>query len=47
MFEKIFQHSGLLGGHISGKALQIGVCITAASGFLLFDYDRKPKHNNV
>ena len=33
-------HNGLLGGRISGKALEIGVCITAASGFLLFGYDQ-------
>lgn len=31
-----FTHTGFLGGKIGGKALQIGVCITAASGFLLF-----------
>lgn len=31
-----FTHSGFLGGKIGGRALQIGVCITAASGFLLF-----------
>lgn len=36
----IFSHKGMLGGHISGKALQTGVCITAASGFLLFGYDQ-------
>lgn len=34
-------HRGLLGGKIGGKTLQIGVCTTAASGFLLFGYDRK------
>lgn len=34
-------HRGLLGGKIAGKTLQIGVCTTAASGFLLFGYDRK------
>lgn len=33
-----FEHTGFLGGKIGGKALQIGVCITAASGFLLFGY---------
>ncbi|KAF4536099.1 putative mfs sugar transporter protein [Lasiodiplodia theobromae] len=31
-----FTHTGFLGGKIGGKALQTGVCITAASGFLLF-----------
>lgn len=36
----ILSHTGLLGGKISGKALQTGVCITAASGFLLFGYDQ-------
>ncbi|KAK8152464.1 general substrate transporter [Phyllosticta citrichinensis] len=35
-----FEHTGFLGGKIGGKALQIGVCITAASGFLLFGYDQ-------
>lgn len=35
-----FSHKGLLGGHISGTALQTGVCITAASAFLLFGYDQ-------
>lgn len=36
----ILSHNGLLGGRISGSALQTGVCITAASGFLLFGYDQ-------
>lgn len=36
----LFSHNGLLGGRISGKALEVGVCITAASGFLLFGYDQ-------
>ncbi|KAF2166975.1 hypothetical protein M409DRAFT_66475 [Zasmidium cellare ATCC 36951] len=36
----LFDHKGLLGGRISGTALQTGVCITAASGFLLFGYDQ-------
>ncbi|KAF2147052.1 uncharacterized protein K452DRAFT_261219 [Aplosporella prunicola CBS 121167] len=35
-----FSHTGFLGGKIGGKALQIGVCITASSGFLLFGYDQ-------
>ncbi|KAH7063099.1 general substrate transporter [Macrophomina phaseolina] len=35
-----FTHTGFLGGSIGGKALQSGVCITAASGFLLFGYDQ-------
>ena len=35
-----FTHKGLLGGKIGGKNLQVGVCTTAASGFLLFGYDR-------
>ncbi|KAH9826095.1 general substrate transporter [Teratosphaeria destructans] len=33
-------HSGLLEGKISGKSVQTGVCITAASAFLLFGYDQ-------
>ncbi|KAM0718956.1 hypothetical protein Q7P37_006028 [Cladosporium fusiforme] len=33
-------HRGFLGGKIGGKALQIGVCTTASSGFLLFGYDQ-------
>ncbi|CAK1356963.1 unnamed protein product [Cercospora beticola] len=36
----LFSHNGLLGGRISGKALEVGVCVTAASGFLLFGYDQ-------
>lgn len=35
-----FTHRGILGGRISGKALEIGVCATASSGFLLFGYDQ-------
>ena len=36
-----FSHRGILGGGISGKALETGVCATASSGFLLFGYDRE------
>ncbi|CZT25677.1 probable sugar transporter STL1 [Ramularia collo-cygni] len=36
----ILSHTGLLGGKISGASLQSGVCVTAASGFLLFGYDQ-------
>ena len=31
-------HRGLLGGKVTGRALEIGVCATAATGFLLFGY---------
>ncbi|KAF2085080.1 general substrate transporter [Saccharata proteae CBS 121410] len=33
-------HRGWLGGRISGRSLEVGVCATAASGFLLFGYDQ-------
>ncbi|KAH9809539.1 general substrate transporter [Teratosphaeria destructans] len=36
----VSSHRGLLSGKLSGKALQYGVCATAASGFLLFGYDQ-------
>ncbi|KAK7701219.1 hypothetical protein SLS57_011820 [Botryosphaeria dothidea] len=35
-----FSHKGWLGGRINGKNLEVGVCATAASGFLLFGYDQ-------
>ncbi|KAF2755048.1 general substrate transporter [Pseudovirgaria hyperparasitica] len=35
-----FSHRGWLGGHVGGKVLEVGVCATAASGFLLFGYDQ-------
>ncbi|KAK3651591.1 hypothetical protein LTR56_004320 [Elasticomyces elasticus] len=33
-------HSGFLGKRMSGKALEIGVCATASSGFFLLGYDQ-------
>jgi hypothetical protein len=36
-----FDHTGFLGNAVRGKALESLVCATAASGFLLFGYDRK------
>ncbi|KAF7187583.1 Major facilitator superfamily transporter mfsA, partial [Pseudocercospora fuligena] len=36
----IFRHKGLLGGRLNGRALQIGVCVTGSSGFLLLGYDQ-------
>lgn len=36
----IFSHKGLLGNKLSGRALQIGVCVTGSSGFLLLGYDQ-------
>ncbi|KAH9827709.1 general substrate transporter [Teratosphaeria destructans] len=35
-----FTHRGLLGGRINGRALEIGVCATASSGFFLLGYDQ-------
>ncbi|KAF2767235.1 general substrate transporter [Teratosphaeria nubilosa] len=35
-----FTHRGLLGGRVNGKALEIGVCATASSGFFLLGYDQ-------
>lgn len=36
----IFSHKGLLGSTLSGRALQVGVCVTGSSGFLLLGYDQ-------
>jgi hypothetical protein len=36
-----FDHTGFFGNAVRGKALETLVCATAASGFLLFGYDRK------
>lgn len=33
-------HRGFLGGKLTGRALEIGVCATASAGFLLFGYDQ-------
>lgn len=41
MGPSIFSHKGLLGDKLSGKALTVGVCATASSGFFLLGYDRK------
>lgn len=41
MAASIFSHKGLLGDKLSGKALTIGVCATASSGFFLLGYDRE------
>ncbi|KAI9799727.1 MAG: hypothetical protein M1833_003846 [Piccolia ochrophora] len=35
-----FSHTGFLGDKLTGKALELAVCATASSGFLLFGYDR-------
>lgn len=37
----LLSHTGFLGKSVQGKALESLVCATAASGFLLFGYDRK------
>jgi hypothetical protein len=37
----LLSHTGFLGKTVQGKALESLVCATAASGFLLFGYDRK------
>lgn len=37
---QLFSHKGLLNGRLKGKALTIGVCATASSGFFLLGYDR-------
>lgn len=36
----LFSHNGLLGSKLTGRALQIGVCVTGSSGFLLLGYDQ-------
>ncbi|EME38944.1 hypothetical protein DOTSEDRAFT_180963 [Dothistroma septosporum NZE10] len=36
----LLTHQGLLGNSLKGKWLQIGVCITGSSGFLLLGYDQ-------
>lgn len=36
----LLAHKGLLGGRLTGRALQIGVCVTGSSGFLLLGYDQ-------
>ena len=36
-----FSHHGFLGNVLKGKALEIGVCATASSGFFLLGYDRE------
>lgn len=37
----MFSHEGLLHGKVKGRALEIGVCFTASSGFFLLGYDRE------
>ncbi|QIW94534.1 hypothetical protein AMS68_000052 [Peltaster fructicola] len=33
-------HKGFLNGAMKGRALEVGICATASSGFLLFGYDQ-------
>ena len=49
MLKQALGHRGLLNGKVRGKALEIGVCITASSGFFLLGYDQGESHcqNNV
>ena len=37
----LLSHKGLLGDKLTGRWLQIGVCVTGSSGFLLLGYDRE------
>lgn len=37
----LLTHKGLLSNKLTGKWLQIGVCVTGSSGFLLLGYDRE------
>lgn len=37
---QLFSHKGLLNGRLKGRALTVGVCATASSGFFLLGYDR-------
>ncbi|KAL9526809.1 Sugar transporter [Sphaerulina musiva] len=36
----LLSHKGLLGDKLTGRWLQIGVCVTGSSGFLLLGYDQ-------
>ena len=40
ILQKALGYRGLLNGKLRGKALEIGVCVTASSGFLLLGYDQ-------
>lgn len=40
IMKSLFSHRGLLGNKLTGNALQIGVCVTGSTGFMLLGYDQ-------